>query len=117
MSVNNTTYKFCVESLRYIHTILGYDTIIKELNFIQHLHNSSIPEIVQPKKQEEKVEIKEEVKQEDDVKETTKNIVIETKHSRIEHLDEHRCEFILSTGTRCSFKKTHNSTCSRHASK
>lgn len=116
MSVDNTTYKFCVESLRYIHTMLGYDTIIKELNFIQHIHNSSISEIVQPKKQEDKVEIKEEVKQ-DDVNETTKNVVIEAKYTRIEHSDENRCDQILPTGARCSFKRTHDSKCGRHAPK
>jgi hypothetical protein len=38
MPIDNTTYNFCIESLRYIHKMIGYKAIIEELNFIQHLH-------------------------------------------------------------------------------
>jgi len=38
MPIDNTTYNFCIESLRYIYKMIGYKAIIEELNFIQHLH-------------------------------------------------------------------------------
>jgi hypothetical protein len=41
MPIDNTTYNFCIESLRYIHKMIGYKAIIQELNFIQHLHTSN----------------------------------------------------------------------------
>ena len=117
MSVDNTTYNFCIESLRYIHKILGYDTIIQELNFIQHLSKPvNVPTIIDTKDIEmpPNIVIDTEVQPDTDIKET-KNIVIENKYVRNELPDEKRCETILPTGKRCTFKKADNSVyCSRH---
>lgn len=151
MPIDNTTYNFCIESLRYIHKIIGYNTIIEELNFIQHLHtphrSNTVPEqsnntqgipehIVKAMmglddmteysydsefERELEEELKDEQEQQPEIKDTNKNIVIETKlnknkYSRTELPDEKRCEFNLPTGKRCTFKKTDNSNnCSRHS--
>jgi len=130
MSIDNTTYNFCIESLRYIHKMLGYNNIIKELNFIEHLqsphmtgkvpdHNIStmigLDDIT-----EYSYESEQDSDKEPEIKDTSKNIIIETKsnknkYSRTELPDEKRCEFILPTNKRCTFKKADNSNnCSRH---
>lgn len=130
MSIDNTTYNFCIESLRYIHKILGYDTIIQELNFIKHLHSPPKSEVVT----EYNINVMQntydvtENSSESDTTETkniiienkneNKNIIIESKNNkyvRTELPDEKRCETILPTGKRCTFKKADNSVqCSRH---
>jgi hypothetical protein len=123
MSIDNTTYNFCIESLRYIHKMLGYDAIIQELHFINHLQSP-------PKAPHIPEHIVNAMCGLDDVTEysydserdTTenKNIVIESKgakgkYVRAELSDEKRCETILPTGNRCTFKRADNSTnCSRH---
>jgi hypothetical protein len=140
MPVDNTTYNFCIESLRYIHKIIGYNAILEELNFIQHLHtphkSNTIPKHIvdamlglddmteYETDSEHESESESGQKLESETKENTKNIVIETKsknntnkkYSRNELPDEKRCEFTLPTGIRCSFKKLDNSNnCSRHS--
>jgi hypothetical protein len=128
MSIDNTTYNFCIESLRYIHKILGYDTIIQELNFINHLYippkSDVIPEYVTNAMlglddMTEYDSTSESVNNNDN----NKNIVIETKKDKIKYVrnelpDENRCEQILPTGKRCTFKKIDNgSLCTRHTTK
>jgi hypothetical protein len=137
MPIDNTTYQFCIESLRYIHKIIGYNNIIKELKFIQHLDNShkskTVPEHIVNAMlglddmteycydSEFEQELEEESDKEPEIKDTNKNIVIETKsnknkYSRTELPHEKRCEFILPTSKRCTFKKADNSNnCSRHS--
>ena len=155
MSIDNTTYNFCIESLRYIHKIIGYNAIIEELKFIQHLHTphrantvpeqsnntQGIPEHIVTAmlglddmteysydsefERELEEELKEEQEQEQEQqsknKDTNKNVIIETKqhknkYSRTELPDEKRCDFILPTSKRCTFKKADNSNnCSRHS--
>jgi hypothetical protein len=39
MSSESVSRAFCLESIRYAYQILGYDTLIKEIEFIHHLHN------------------------------------------------------------------------------
>jgi len=39
MSSESVTHSFCIESLRYAYQILGYDNIVKELEFIHHLNS------------------------------------------------------------------------------
>lgn len=148
MPIDNTTYNFCIESLRYIHKMIGYKAIIEELTFIQHLHTphrskcipeqsnntQGIPEHIVTAMlglddmteysydSEFERELKEEQEQEQESKnkDTNKNIIIEpkstkNKYVRTEISDENRCETILPTGKRCTFKKTDNSVnCSRH---
>lgn len=155
MPIDNTTYNFCIESLRYIHKMIGYKAIIEELNFIQHLHTphrskcipeqsnntQGIPEHIvtamlglddmteysydsefeREFERELEEELKDEQEQQPEIKDTNKNVIIETKinknkYSRTELPDEKRCEFNLPTGKRCTFKKTDNSNnCSRHS--
>ena len=40
MSSDSITYSFCTQSIRYAYQIIGYDALIKEINFIHHLHTS-----------------------------------------------------------------------------
>ena len=127
------TYKFCIESLRYIHSILGYDTIIQELNFIQHLTTPNIiinPPTPSPSPSpvpapnppaphpaptlQTNVEVDLTIQSPIDLKDT-KNIIIEHKYVRNPIPDDIRCNTILSTDKRCTFKRADNSThCSRH---
>jgi hypothetical protein len=129
MSIDNTTYNFCIESLRYIHKMIGYNNIIKELNFIQHLHTSnkseSVPEHVANAMlgldDMTDYDYNSESEKEAETKDNNKNIVIETKNNKNKYIrtelpDEKRCEFILPTTKRCTFKKADNSNnCSRHS--
>lgn len=133
MPVDNTTYNFCIESLRYIHKMIGYKAIVEELKFIEHLHtpnrSSSVPEHIvtamlgldDMTEYSYESESEQESENESEVKDTNKNIVIETKlnknkYSRTELPDEKRCEFNLPTGKRCTFKRADNSNnCSRHS--
>lgn len=128
MSIDNTTYNFCIESLRYIHKMIGYKAIVEELKFIEHLHtphkSTNVPDHIDTTMMglddmtEYSYDLESE--QESEIKDTNKNIVIETKSNknkyvRTEISDEVRCETILPTGKRCTFKKTDNSiNCSRH---
>jgi hypothetical protein len=125
MSTDNVTYNYCIQSLRYIHTILGYDTIIQELNFIQHIsNNSSIKSdtvsnnINFESSDIPTLDIASELDK-DKSYNNTKNIIIESKdkkYVRTELPNEQRCEIILPTGKRCTFKKsTNNNVCSRHS--
>ena len=121
------TYKFCIESLRYIHSILGYDTIIQELNFIQHLTTPNI--IINPPSPvpapnpppphpaptlQTNVEVDLTIQSPIDLKDT-KNIIIEHKYVRNPIPDDIRCNTILATDKRCTFKRADTSLhCSRH---
>lgn len=128
MSSDNTTYAFCLETLKYIYKILGYENTQKELNFIHHLNcPPSIENIVnkpvinneitkQPIVINTPIVEKQEVQE--DITVDIKNVIIdkkETKYVRNEVPDNMRCDTILSTGKRCSFNKAENSNmCNRH---
>ncbi len=127
MPVDNTTYNFCIESLRYIYNIIGYDSIIQELKFIQHLNTPSktecIPEYIAramlgTDDMTEYEYFDNDVSEVEQDATSNKNIVIETKsnkYARTELSDEVRCDTILPTGKRCTFKKLDKSNkCSRH---
>jgi len=122
---DHITYKFCIESLRYIHSILGYDAIVQELNFIQHLTTpdtlptpSNLPPphptpIPTPHLQTT-IETDAAIQSPIDLKDT-KNIIIENKYVRTPIPDDIRCNTILPTDKRCTFKRADNSThCARH---
>jgi hypothetical protein len=120
---DNITYKFCLESIRYAYEIIGYDAIIKELNFIKHLNsatdthnqNKSFPNIINcsvPEQVDEPI-------QEKDIKiteNTQKNIIIEhKKYMRDELPNNMRCQTILPTGKQCTLKRAEQSNnCTRH---
>ena len=40
MPSESVSRSFCLESLRYAYQILGYDTVVKEIEFIHHLHSN-----------------------------------------------------------------------------
>jgi hypothetical protein len=120
MLTDNTTYAFCIESLRYIHKMLGYDAIIQELNFINRIHNPHTSKtVMNPIDAMLGLDDMTEYDSES-VKDITenKNIIIENhsqKYTRVQVPDSARCETILPTGKRCTFKRAHNSTnCTRH---
>jgi hypothetical protein len=112
--------------------MIGYDNIIKELHFIQHLHtplkSDVVPEHIvkammgldDMTEYDYESESESESESEATVKDSTKNVVIannnNNKYVRNEIPDEKRCENILPTGKRCTFKKSNNNNkCSRHS--
>lgn len=119
-----TLYKHGMESLRFAFTLFGYDKCIKEINFINHLNNISIPEKVETKpniinevitpnneSENKKIIIEPTDKSEN------KKIVIQqpTKYSRVIPPDNMRCTSIIGEGDRCTLKRETNSEmCSRH---
>lgn len=122
---DNITYKFCIDSLRYVYHIIGYDNILKELNFIRHIdshnnnNNTNNTNILQEKQTINKIEQINEVIIPDTVETLSenKNIIIQpnNKYARTIISDEERCETILSTGKRCTLRKAENCVnCSRH---
>lgn len=137
MSSDKITYSFCIENLRYIYKIIGYDALINEINFIHHLTNpipkttnssqtfeetpSKVVE-VQPNIIQTQIPDSESTKDEYINNESTKNIIISepnTKYTRTELPDNLRCEGLKKDGTRCTLKKDNNTTiyCSRHLTK
>jgi pyruvate kinase len=120
MSSDKVTYSFCIESLRYIHTIIGYDAIIKELDFIEHLSKiRSVTDTDKTNSDESNTVI---IPKEDIVEkiETTKHITISdasnNKYVRSVIPDEIRCEALKNDGSRCTLKKCvkEGKFCSRH---
>lgn len=122
---DNITYNYCVESLRYIYNMIGYDNAINELNFIKHLQSKSTPvsassNILETQKQDSVSElVKDDTKNSNSSICDNKNIIIQpssSKYARNTIPDEDRCETILSNGKRCTFKRadTSSSNCSRH---
>ena len=128
MTIDNTTYNFCIESLRYIHAILGYGTIIQELDFIQHLRAPITPKISTEYVADTVTNLDYNINEctseseSDNICDNNehKNIVIDTvkcksRYVRAEIPDEKRCEFILPTNSRCTFKKAGTTLiCRRH---
>lgn len=114
------TYKFCVESLRYAYEIIGYDNILKEINFIHYLNTSNKTELTLKLEKIDKVDEINQVIIPDivNIPSENKNIVIQpsnTKYVRTTISDEERCDTILSTGKRCTLRKSDNSNnCGRH---
>ena len=130
MSSDNTTYAFCLETLKYIYKILGYENTQKELNFIHHLNcppvvettvNKSVNNEETPTQPIINTPIVEKQEVQENIAIDTKNIIIETsesKYIRNEVPDNMRCDFILPTTKRCSFKKAENNNmCKRHTTK
>lgn len=111
-----TLYKHGMESLRFAFTLFGYDKCIKELNFINHLNNSTnvktnITETIQ---KQDVIEVNE-INNTPDTNE--KNIIIQSpiKYSRVIPSDALRCTSLIGEGIRCTLKREKNSEmCSRH---
>lgn len=117
MSTDQITYSFCVNTLRYIHQILGDEAFIEEVAFVRR--NKQIPLAVAPAAT---VVAASPVNEHVAVSEpsTTKQIVIPSddskeKYSRTVPSDELRCTAIVHSGDRCKFiKKQNTEFCSRH---
>jgi hypothetical protein len=112
-------YKHGMESLRFAFTLFGYDKCIKELNFINHLNNSTIntevkTNITETIQKQDVIEVNE-INNSSDTSE--KNIVIQptVKYSRVIPPDALRCTSLIGEGIRCTLKREKNSEmCSRH---
>ena len=87
-------------------------TFIERSHYMKHLGGEDYIEMEEQQIRASKEKVKE------DIVIDTKNIVIETsenKYVRNEVPDTLRCETILPTGKRCSFKKAENNNmCTRH---
>lgn len=142
MSKEHLTYSFCVDTLRYIHQMLGDEAFMEELAFIRHKHLretekkseavlsepsvSLLPPIAAPVIVSEPIMIP--VTSSTELVapsvNSTKNVVITSvaekkeKHVRAPPPDESRCTHLVRSGERCIFKRDPESVfCSRHASK
>ena len=118
MSRDNEVYHFCVESIKFAYKIIGYDALVKELNFIHHIHQhdnqtahiqNNTNNIVSKDLSEEKLAAP-----------SVKQIVIENdagnhKYARKNICDDFRCKAEIGKGDRCSFKRVDGGEfCSRH---
>ena len=123
------TYKHCIECIRFAYSVIGYENCIKEINFIHHLNNNTLPlqkDLIINKQEpicvKQEPDIVNEINTEqasntDEPLSENKNIILETpiKYYRTPLTDNIRCTKILETGVRCSFKRdTHSELCSRH---
>lgn len=121
--MSDVTYSYCIENLRYIHKIIGIDSLIKEAMFIDHLSKSNIESIrVEPVN--EKVDIVESdidpnISKNIEIAPENRNVVITPqKYTRTVLNDECKCECIINNGQRCTLKKSKDSKyCSRHKTK
>ena len=119
------TYNFCIESLRYAYNIIGYDAIVKELNYIHYLYSSNKQD--SPNQHLNKIEHIDKLDNIDASEEVNevinpsenKNIIIQqtkTKYVRSPISDDERCETVLSTGKRCTLRRSDNcNNCGRHS--
>jgi len=127
--MSDVTYSYCIENLRYIHKIIGIDSLIKEAMFIDHLSKSNIESIsvehVRVEPVNEKVELVE-LDVDPNIPKTIAEIVPENrnvvinpqKYTRTVLNDECKCECIINNGQRCTLKKSKDSKyCSRHKTK
>lgn len=121
--MSDVTYSYCIENLRYIHKIIGIDSLIKEAMFIDHLSKSNIESIrVEPVN--EKVDIVESdidpnISKNIEIAPENRDVVITPqKYTRTVLNDECKCECIINNGQRCTLKKSKDSKyCSRHKTK
>jgi hypothetical protein len=120
---------FCSDSLRHIYSIIGYDAIMKEIQFIHHLYgkNNTSNDTLNIVYTNTTTEV-ESIKGDDNTECVPQNEIINDseeypiktvnytkKYSRKELADKDRCEFILPTKKRCSLAKDNDSNmCSRH---
>lgn len=122
MSSDQITYAFCVNNIKYIIDIIGYDALIKEAQFIHHLEKKDSNPV--PIIKNEIVEAPLQPPSDNDHSDV-KSVMIDnntSKYVRTPVPDELRCEAILGSGSRCTLKmiNTDNKNkklCSRHSSK
>lgn len=119
MSTDQITYSFCVNTLRYIHQILGDEAFIEEVAFVRR--NKQIPLAASPAATVAPAAPAAPVNEQVAVSEpsTTKQIVIPSddskeKYSRTIPSDDLRCTAIVRSGDRCKFIKKNTEFCSRH---
>ena len=115
MSSDPITYSFCTQSIRYAYQIIGYDALLKEINFIHHLHTS---QTTLPSQPTSPILI-----QTDTVPSPSKNVIIQPDtrktYTRSTLPTELRCTSTVRGGLQCTFqrdtsKNEQNTTCSRH---
>jgi hypothetical protein len=124
MSSDQITYAFCVNNIKYIIDIIGYDALIKEAQFIHHLgKNDSIPTTIIKNEIVDVPNIVVEPPSETD-KSSVKSVTIDNntpKYVRTPVPNELRCDSILGNGLRCTLKMIHNANnikyCGRHIPK
>lgn len=121
MSSDSITYSFCTQSIRYAYQIIGYDALLKEINFIHHLHTSqtALPsEPTAPSQSTSPILI-----QNDPVPLPSKNVIIQPDtrktYTRSTLPNELRCTATIRGGVQCTFQRDtsqneQNKTCSRH---
>ena len=126
MSVDPKTYNFCLQSLRYIHDILGTDTVIKELHFLDHLQPITLSPQTNSTQTNDTTLIPSNTPHiptdplNETIHEPTKSVTIDKsmKYQRNSCPDDRRCHANKNTGQRCTFKAENDSTlCSRHRQK
>ena len=118
------TYSYCIENLRYIHKIIGIDSLIKEAMFIDHLSKSNIESIsvepnIEPVNEMVELEVDPNMSKTIEIAPENRNVVITPqKYTRTVLNDECKCECIINNGQRCTLKKSKDSKyCSRHKTK
>jgi hypothetical protein len=142
MSSEEITYAFCIENLRYIYKMIGYDNLLKEVEFIHHIsqprvanvtkkpdRNVADTDIVSILKDEIVASPVEAISEEPSVEvvsiepvidgASTKNVVInnsvKTRYVRAPIMDDIRCEATKIDGSRCTLKRADDCKyCSRH---
>lgn len=123
MSTDQITYSFCVNTLRYIHQILGDEAFMEEVAFVRRnkqIPLAAAPVVDAPVVAAPAAPVNEQVAVSEPS--TTKQIVIPSddtkeKYSRTVPSDELRCTAIVRSGERCKFIKVKNTEfCSRHPS-
>jgi hypothetical protein len=133
MSLDPKTYNFCLQSLRYIHDILGTDTILKEIRFLDnlqptthkpdtltsdpHTHETSSSQTIDPPNPTYNSHKILHDPLNENILEPTKSVTIDKtlKYQRNSCPDDLRCHANKNTGQRCTFKAENDSTlCSRH---
>lgn len=125
MSSDQITYAFCVNNIKYIIDIIGYDALIKEAQFIHHLgKNDPIPTTTTKNEIVAVPNIVVEHPSDTD-QSNVKSVTIDnttSKYVRTPLPDELRCDAINTNGSRCTLKKVTTDTnnkklCSRHIPK
>jgi len=120
--MSDVTYSYCIENLRYIHKIIGIDSLIKEAMFIDHLSNIehvSVEPSIESVNEKIELEVDPNISKTIEIVPENRNVVINPqKYTRTVLNDECKCECIINNGQRCTLKKSKDSKyCSRHKTK
>lgn len=115
MSLPPFVYQHGIQTVKYLYDLYGYDQLIKHIEVIHHIYNSTTP--VTPITHD--THVAPVAHATESIEEPVKNIIIQSDkptHSRPELTDETQCKHLVRGGQRCAVRRKKGSDfCLRHS--